>query len=145
MSDPLYLLDTNIVFSLVRGKELGERIDARYKLRASKVRPLVCIVTHGELRVLAGRNNWGPPKVSALLRALEHLVTVDINHPSVLDAYVEIDLASQHRNMGKNDLWIAACAKAAGATLLTCDKDFDHLNPTLLSVEYIEPNLQPTA
>jgi tRNA(fMet)-specific endonuclease VapC len=41
--------------------------------------------------------------------------------------------------MGKNDLWIAACAKASGASLLTTDKDFDHLNGALLTVEYISP------
>ena len=41
--------------------------------------------------------------------------------------------------MGKNDLWIAACAKATGATLLTTDKDFDHLDTELLSVEYVDP------
>lgn len=43
------------------------------------------------------------------------------------------------RNMGKNDLWIAACAKAAGATLLTTDKDFSHLSAQLLEVEYVDP------
>jgi len=41
--------------------------------------------------------------------------------------------------MGKNDIWIAACAKASGATLLTTDRDFDRLNPHLLSVEYVAP------
>ena len=62
----------------------------------------------------------------------------------MLDAYVEIDLDSQNhadgaRNMGKNDLWIAACAKAAGATLLTTDKDFNHLEETMVSVAFIAP------
>jgi tRNA(fMet)-specific endonuclease VapC len=71
-------------------------------------------------------------------------VTVDINVAEVIDAYVEIDVYSQQhpggaRNMGKNDLWIAACAKASGATLLTTDKDFDHLNPGMISVEYVDP------
>lgn len=41
--------------------------------------------------------------------------------------------------MGKNDLWIAACAKAAGATLLTTDNDFTHLIPGHLDVEVIDP------
>ncbi len=39
--------------------------------------------------------------------------------------------------MGKNDLWIAACAKAAGAKSLTTDKDFSHLSSELLCVELI--------
>lgn len=72
------------------------------------------------------------------------MVTVDIHVTEVIDAYVEIDVLSQQhpagaRNMGKNDLWIAACASAAGATLLTTDKDFDHLSPHLLTVAYIDP------
>jgi hypothetical protein len=66
------------------------------------------------------------------------------NHPSVIDAYVELDLASQNhpdgaRNMGKNDLWIAACAKAGSATLLTTDNDFSHLIPDHLDGEVIDP------
>jgi hypothetical protein len=31
------------------------------------------------------------------------------------------------RNMGKNDLWIAATAVVLDATLITTDHDFDHL------------------
>lgn len=141
---PLFLLDTNIVLTLVRGNALASFIDDRFGLRRSRVRPMISVVTHGEVRVLAGRNDWGNRKLTTLQYALDNLVTVDINHLDVLDAYVEIDLFSQRhpdggRNMGKNDLWIAACTKAAGATLLTTDKDFDHLAPGLLSLEYIDP------
>jgi len=35
--------------------------------------------------------------------------------------------------MGKNDLWIAATAHVTGATLLTADADFDHLNGAFLN------------
>jgi hypothetical protein len=40
--------------------------------------------------------------------------------------------------MGKNDLWIASAAKATGATLMTTDKDFDHLHPTKLTRVWID-------
>ena len=40
--------------------------------------------------------------------------------------------------MGKNDLWIAAVAAVQGAVILTTDKDFDDLHPTLVRVERIE-------
>jgi tRNA(fMet)-specific endonuclease VapC len=51
-----------------------------------------------------------------------------------MDAYEEIDCFSLSHplgayNMGKNDLWIAATAKASGAVLLTTDADFNHLDP----------------
>ena len=35
--------------------------------------------------------------------------------------------------MGKNDLWIAATASVFDLTLLTMDKDFEHLNKEFLS------------
>ena len=146
MIDRPFLLDTNVVLTLVRGEALAAHIDSTFELRASKVRPLVSIVTHGEVRVLACRNGWGERKLAALQDALDNLVAVDVSHPDVLDAYVEIDIYSQNRpagarNMGKNDLWIAACAKAAGATLLTTDKGFSHLDPELLPVAYIDPDI----
>jgi tRNA(fMet)-specific endonuclease VapC len=141
----LYLLDTNVVLALVRGQALGATIDATFSLSAGKRRPAISVVTHGEVRVLASRNGWGAAKIEALQNALDAVVTVDINIAEVIDAYVEIDIYSQQhsggaRSMGKNDLWIAACAKASGATLLTTDKDFDHLDPNLLTVKYIDPS-----
>jgi predicted nucleic acid-binding protein len=144
MSRRVFLLDTNVLVALVRGNELGTRIDAAFGLRAARTRPLVSIVTHGEVRVLARWNRWGERKLAILDRALANLVTVDINHPKVVDAYVAIDLHSRGldtgaRNMGKNDLWIAACAKAASATLLTTDRDFEHLDGGLVEVGWIDP------
>jgi tRNA(fMet)-specific endonuclease VapC len=144
MNHPLYLLDTNVVLALVRGKDLGQFIEGRFEVTTGKRRSLISVVTRGEIRVMAGYHAWGPSKLEALQRALDSLVTVDINVEAVIDAYVTIDLYSQRhpdgaRNLGKNDLWIAACAKAAGATLLTTDQDFEHLSTSVVSVEYIDP------
>lgn len=130
--DTPYLLDTNVLLLLVRGGPHGAALDEQFGLSAAALRPLVCIVTHGEIRALARRNGWGPRRIATLEQALSDVVTVDLSHPGVIDAYVELDLASQShpdgaRNMGKNDLWIAAATKAAGAALLTTDRDFEHL------------------
>lgn len=130
--DTPYLLDTNVLLVLLRGGLPGATLDERFGLSRAALRPLVCIVTHGEIRSLARRNGWGPRRLAALEHALAGVVTVELGHPGVIDAYVALDLASQShpdgaRNMGKNDLWIAAAAKAAGAMLLTTDKDFEHL------------------
>lgn len=144
MSQRIYLLDTSVILPLVRGNALGKHIDRRFGLQGSARRPFVSVVSLGEVRVLAKRNDWGEAKLRSLSNALDNLVVVDINHPSVIDAYVELDLVSQShpdgaRNMGKNDLWIAACARAAGATLLTTDNDFTHLIPDHLDGEVIDP------
>lgn len=138
-----YLLDTSALLAIVRGSEPGRRLRDRFELLDSKNLSMISIVTHGEVRVLADLNNWGAAKRAALAKTLESLVTIDIAREPVLAAYVELDVLSQRhpagaRNMGKNDLWIAACAKAAGAELLTTDRDFEHLAGHL-AVRWVDP------
>jgi tRNA(fMet)-specific endonuclease VapC len=144
MTEPLYLLDTNILLALIRGKDFGRKIEARFGLNSAKQKPLLSVVSCGEIRVLSELNSWGPAKKSVLEIALADLVIVDIHHPQVLEAYVLLDVASQRhsggaRNMGKNDLWIAACAAATSAILLTSDRDFEHLVPHHLAAEVVLP------
>jgi tRNA(fMet)-specific endonuclease VapC len=144
MPPPVYLLDTNILLHLIRGKSTGLYIDATYQLQKQVYTPLVCIVSHGEIWSLARENNWGVPKRRALEVMLNNLVTVDINSDQVIEAYVDVDDASRHAPggaivMGKNDLWIAAVAKVTKATFLTCDTDFDHLHPGQITRIYIDP------
>ena len=55
--DTPYLLDTNVLLMLVRGGPRGAALDERFGLRSARLRPLVCIVTHGEVRALAQRNS----------------------------------------------------------------------------------------
>lgn len=146
-----FLLDTSVLLFLVRGKQLGLYIDKTFDLSHAVHRPLVSIVSHGELWALAARHGWGTAKTDALTAMLDNMVTVDLNDRSVIDAYVEMSLASQAvsggaRVLSKNDLWIAACTKAADAVLLTTDKDFLHFHPLHCLVTYILPESQlPTA
>jgi len=62
MSDRLFLLDTNVLLALVRGNALGTNIDARFGLRNGRQRHAISVVTHGEIWVLARRNEWGAKK-----------------------------------------------------------------------------------
>lgn len=140
MTSPLYLLDTNVLLLPLRGTDDGLNINKKYDLSSSGQRALISRVSHAELRVIAARNAWGERRKADLATLLTKVVTVDIHHQEVLNAYVDIELASFKapkgaRTMGKNDIWIAACAKAANAILLTTDKDFAHLQPEILSVE----------
>lgn len=50
---PLYLLDTNILVHLVRGDAVGQHIRSKYSPALLEPRPLISIVTEGELRSLA--------------------------------------------------------------------------------------------
>jgi predicted nucleic acid-binding protein len=129
---------------LIRGKATGIYIDATYQLRQQTYTPLICVVTHGEIWSMARENAWGDARRLALEVMLSNLVTVDINSDAVFEAYVDVEDTSRRVphgavTMGKNDLWIAAVAKVTGATLLTCDKDFDHLHPGQIARIYIDP------
>lgn len=60
----------------------------------------------------------------------------------LIDAYVAVDTYSHYRGREtgrKNDLWIAATAHIYPLTLITTDKDFDHLNGEYFPVAYLAP------
>lgn len=139
-----YLLDTNILVALIRGKRLGERIDTRFKLRSGLSRCIISIVTVGECLALAKKLSWGAKKVHNLKKLLDEVPWVDINRTDILDSYAEIEDASRKlgRVMGKNDVWIAATARVTSSTLLTTDKDFDHLDGVLINRLWIDPDLK---
>lgn len=125
-----FVLDTNIVLAYIRQNPQYLEAERMLKLTSDDVQLIVSVVTIGEIRVLARRNNWGEKKIEQLNSFIEQvLFVVDVSSgaPELLDAYVEIDYFSNGRSMGKNDLWIAATAKVTESTLVTTDGDFDHL------------------
>lgn len=124
MPGPVYLLDTNIILNLVRANRLGQYIAATFDLTNAEYRPMVSIVSHGELWVMAEFNGWGKRKRTALEKALSNLITIELDSRAVVHAYVEVHKVSRGlpagaRTMSNNDSWIAA-----SAVLLTTDKDF---------------------
>ena len=141
-----YLLDTNILVGLIRGNAIGQEIDARFGLRSNLVRCLISVVTAGEMLSLARQFGWGKSKTDALEALLQEVAWIDINDSAILEAYGDIDHSSdkQGRPMGKNDVWIAATAKVTSTTLLTTDKDFDHLEGTFLNRIWIDPDIRGT-
>lgn len=141
-----YVLDTGVLLNLLRGGELGRQIDHAFGLQAAMYRHTVSIVTHAELKVLALRNEWGEKKVAALKRALDEVVTVNVDSQELVDAYVQVESASSNvpngvKNLGKNDIWIAATALVSGLPLITTDKDFDHLNGPVITVHWVDPSI----
>jgi predicted nucleic acid-binding protein len=125
-----YLLDTNIIVHLIRQDALGQYLEATYGLLPPALPRPVCIVTVGELYALANKFAWGAAKRAALAALLGHFLRVDINDPLILTAYGDVDSWSLARGfkMGKNDIWIAATSCVKNTTILTTDKDFDHLH-----------------
>lgn len=86
----LYMLDTNILVHYARGKAVAIRIEADYTLQTASTRPLISIVSVAETCALARKWNWGPAKVAALNSILGTFVSVNIDDPRILDAYVEL-------------------------------------------------------
>jgi len=107
-------------------------------------------VTKGELESFVIQRNWGIKKRKELYKDLEEVIYLDINSSDeeLINAYAKIDAFSKRKlsdpkgnllvgsakNMGKNDLWIAATAHILNAPLMTTDGDFDHLDKIYLDV-----------
>lgn len=135
------LLDTGIVVLLCRGGEAGNRLDETYGLATRREVPLLSVISVGELLAFARNASWGGRKEARLRELLANLVIVDVNREPVLTAYADLSAHIKRAGtpMGQNDVWIAATARATGATLLTIDKDFDVLHPALINREYVDP------
>lgn len=138
----LFLVDTNVVVHYVRASWLADEVESQFHLRHRAERPLLCVVSIGELFALTRKLSWGQRKRDELVQLLRELVVVDINSGPVLEAYGELShwTENQGLKMGQqNDIWIAAVAKATGARLITTDKDFDSLHPHHIRRTYIDP------
>ncbi len=102
------------------------------------------------MKSFALQNNCGPRKLGLLGLLLEDMSAVTISE-NLTDTYAQIDAYSRHRNqlfadytfktarnMGKNDVWIAATAALLGLKLVTTDGDFDHLHEVFFDVQKLK-------
>lgn len=140
-----YLLDTNIVLIYARNNDFTQRIERKLNLLNDKNNLIVSVVTIGEVKAFARKNQWGETKINRMLKLLDNFLVADINVENVIERYADLDAFSQgqlanvksnfsDRNMGKNDLWIAATASIYDFILITTDKDFDHLDTHYLNL-----------
>ena len=143
-----YLLDTNIVLIYTRESHLTQKLDDQYDLFNPKNNLYISVVTVAELNSIVLQRNYGERKLQVLKGILSNFAIIDINIVEILEKYAEIDAYSQGnligkqgdftaRNMGKNDLFIAATASVYNLTLLTTDNDFNHLYPEFIVLELV--------
>ena len=143
----IFIFDTNIILLYLRDSPVVEFIEAKFQPFDADV--VVSVVTVAELKSIALQNKWGNPKLKRMENLFSRFIVADVKTEDIINRYAEIDAFSQGRlsgrvsnftarNMGKNDVWIAATASVLGATLLTTDNDFDHLNKEFLSVAKID-------
>ncbi len=144
-----FLFDTNAIIIYFKNREIKSNLDESYNPLGSENTAIISIVTLGEIESLALRNKWSEKRIKLMEDFLNKFVIADINSKDVIRKYAEIDTFSQgklenkklgmsSRNMGKNDLWIAAIASVTDSTLITSDKDFDHLKDKYLSIINID-------
>lgn len=83
--------------------------------------------------------------MSIIEKILSKFIVVEIKFGELLEIYADIEAFSQGklkakpslftaRNMGKNDLWIAATAALTNSALLTLDRDYKHLDGMFFEV-----------
>lgn len=141
-----YILDTNILLSLVRNNDLGNKINEEFGILNSQHQVSISIASRAEILSIAKKRDWENNKIQKLEELLKNFTLVNLCE-SIVQKYAEIDIYSQGKdknrsypngssamNMGENDIWIAATAAVTSSTLLTTDKDFDHLNTVFISV-----------
>lgn len=143
-----YLLDTNIVLTYIRDTDISRKLEEDLNLLSDINNLLISVVSVGELKSIAKQQNWGIRKVQKMLDVLQNFLIVDINTEEIIERYADIDAFSQgklsgkkvkftSRNMGKNDLWIAATASVYGLELITTDNDFVHLDKAYLGLKTV--------
>jgi len=145
-----YLIDTNIIVHFVRKSITYEKLEKNIPLFSNNLDVYFSEVSVGEILSISQRNRWGNKKIERMKTLLGTLTLIPILYPDIYRAYATIDAYSQSkhptlslpqgvtaRNMGKNDVWIAATAYVLRATLVTTDKDFDHLQ-RFFGLEWVE-------
>ncbi|MCB0220476.1 MAG: type II toxin-antitoxin system VapC family toxin [Chrysiogenetes bacterium] len=142
--DARILLDRSILLHLVRKRPAGAWVYSEYRLGERPRKPLISRVTVGECLAFSrtGKNPWGEDKKRRLNDLLQELPVVELNNGPVTELFA--DFSGHLYNVGQrlgnpHDIWIAACAVAVDATVLTADRDFARLVPLGLRVERIDP------
>ncbi|KAA6434043.1 DUF4411 family protein [Dyadobacter flavalbus] len=140
-----YFLDTNILLAYLKQHTLVKNLQKYFELETSPNLIFTSAVCIGELKSLAVQNNWGEKRIHSIELLRQFILITNTLENTIIDRYARIDAYSQGRlqekqletsarNMGKNDLWIAATASVLNATIITTDKDFDHLHNQFLKV-----------
>jgi tRNA(fMet)-specific endonuclease VapC len=134
-----YLFDTNILLHLIRDSQQYQDWNQTHDFFKNGNIVLTSIVSTGEIESLADQLNWGDVKRQKLSDVLDKTKILRLDK-KIVSAYARIDAYSQNklqlhplpiglsaRNMGKNDVWLAATAHVGNFKFVTTDHDFDHL------------------
>ncbi len=135
-----FVWDTNVLVHRLKNSLTYESLEAQFGFFSDQNEVFISIVTVAEIFSLASQRQWKGERLLQLNLLISKLKPIPIDRKVLVDFYIQLDVYSQgkdplmplppgmsSRNMGKNDLWIAATAMAIEAALITFDQDFDHL------------------
>lgn len=119
------IYDTNLLINHIRKRSLPP---------AQAIIPIIVV---GELEAFSLKAYWSAQKIDFTRYMIDRYPIADLE-PQIIPVYAQVDAFSQGklktvplnssaRNMGKNDIWIAATALYLDMELHTMDNDFDHL------------------
>jgi tRNA(fMet)-specific endonuclease VapC len=132
-----YLWDTNILVHYIRNSNKYLEWNKEYSFFTAPNRIFLSVINIGEIESLSYQLNWGNLRLQRLQDIIRQTRTVNI-YSNIIHVYAEIDAFSQGklsthplgisaRNMGKNDIWLAATAHVGQFKFVTTDNDFNHL------------------
>lgn len=139
-----YLWDTNILIHYIRNSERYTEWNNRFAFFDNPNQVVLSVINIGEIESLAYQLNWGTLRRQRLQAVLNKTKLLNI-YEEVINAYAQIDAFSQNklpnrplgtsaRNMGKNDIWLAATAHVGQFRFVTTDNDFDHLDKIFIDL-----------
>jgi tRNA(fMet)-specific endonuclease VapC len=144
-----FVLDTNILIHAIKESSVFTALESEYSFFESTNSAFISSVTIGELYSFALQNKWGVKRWSKINLLLKKMKPIPVESENLIMSYAQIDafsngnhpvftLGMSARNMGKNDLWIAATTLFTKSTLITTDKDFNHLHNVFFKVNTIK-------
>lgn len=144
----IYIIDTNILIFQIRDEKFNSSFIREYLVKGNIL--AMSEVTLGEIKAFAMQHEWGIAKQQKMNEIINYYNIIDLSS-EIIEMYAIIDTYSQGklakrplpsgmsaRNMGKNDLWIAATTAVSNATLITADNDFDHLDFEFIRIDKIQ-------
>ena len=147
-----FLLDTGVLLGLVRQAPWADAAYTEHDLGSAEAMSFTSVICQGELLALSEKFGWGAKRREGLEEALDNFPALGIT-PLVLQSYALIDAWTHGRpvmttgipapptpavSMKQNDIWIAAAAHASQATLLSTDRDFEHLHGIWFDYSYVD-------
>ena len=149
-----YLLDTGLLLGFTRQAPWALKVRETLDLGNPENMVFTSVICRGEILALAEKNGWGGEKRKHLENLLRQIPQLDISRGQIIDAYARLDAWTHGKSvmapknagppkpavsMTQNDIWIAATAHASGATLVSTDKDFKHLDNVWFQFAYVRP------